>query len=89
MRFPISVTANTRNAAEMTFNWTSFLTNSTLQVVKLGTGDRPKYGDNCLVQCVFIQKPVQEEIQGNSLSPLKFWLPLGRGFVRFSRRTDE
>ncbi|GJQ10805.1 hypothetical protein GpartN1_g4988.t1 [Galdieria partita] len=62
----------------MTFNWT-LLTSGTLQVVKPGTGDRPRNGDKCLVQCKLINNSVDEDTQENGEKLLKFWLPLGRG----------
>jgi len=68
----------------MGFNWTRFLLHYDLRLVKLGNGDRPKDGDKCLVQCIFVQKSLEkEETLQSGLSPLKFWLPLGRGFVRY------
>jgi len=72
----------------MGFNWTRFLLRYDLQLVKLGNGDRPKYGDKCLVQCIFVQKSLEkEETLQSGLSPLKFWLPLGRGF--YSRSLEQ
>ncbi|EME29721.1 hypothetical protein Gasu2_23040 [Galdieria sulphuraria] len=72
----------------MAFNWTLLLTNGTLQLVKSGTGDRPRQGDKCLVQCKLMNNFVEEkDTEESEQSLFKFWLPLGRGF--YSRDLEQ